>query len=104
MSASVSWSVSNTSVGFITTAEDGTGVFEGLNTGMTRVILSVDGVDRDYSGQVLVLSASTHSSGGGGCGITSLPGDPYITGLVEMMLVGSLLFIMRRKWLAMKSA
>jgi hypothetical protein len=53
-----------------------------------------------------VQSAAAFSNGssGGGCGITSLRGDPYIPGLVEMMLVGSLLFIMRRKWLAMKSA
>ncbi|MCJ7499285.1 hypothetical protein MUP29_03440, partial [bacterium] len=102
MAASVSWSVSDTSVAFITTAEDGTGVLEGLQAGRTRVILSVDGVERDYSGQVLVLSSSTSSSGssGGGCGTTLPPaGDPW-SGFPEMVLIAITLLVLRWRKLA----
>ncbi|MDT8365056.1 MAG: S8 family serine peptidase [bacterium] len=101
ISGDITWAVSDTSVATI----DSNGVLTGLSKGMTRVILSVAGVETDYSGQVLVLSSSTSSSGssGGGCGITSSPGDPYISELIEMMLVGMMLVMLRRRWMAVPS-
>jgi hypothetical protein len=82
---------------------DNSGVLTGHSPGKTRIILSVDGMERDYSGWVLVQSSSAFSNGsngGGCCGNTSSPGDPYIPGLMEMMLVGTMLLMIRRRKLA----
>lgn len=96
LSGSVSWAVTDTTVATISSG----GVLTGRSEGWVRVILSVDDVERDYSGWILVQSASAFSSGssGGGCGIMSSPGDPYIPGLVEMMLVGTMLLLIRRRY------
>jgi hypothetical protein len=99
MAASVSWAVTDTTVATI----DNSGVLTGHSPGKTRIILSVDGMERDYSGWVLVQSSSAFSNGsngGGCCGNTSSPGDPYIPGLMEMMLVGTMLLMIRRRKLA----
>jgi len=103
LSGSVSWAVTDTTVATITNG----GVLTGQSEGMTRVILSVDGVERDYSGWILVQSSSaysTGSSGGGCCGNTSSPGDPYLPGLMEMMLVGTILLLIRRRYRTVLSA
>ena len=101
ISGDVSWAVSDTSVATI----DSNGVLTGRSQGMTRVILSVGGVETDYSGQVLVLSSSTSSNGGsgGGCGTTSLPpGEPMWP--VIVVLGGMMLMLVKRRWLAIGSA
>jgi hypothetical protein len=97
LSGSVSWAVTDTTVATINSG----GVLTGRSTGMTRVILSVDGVEEDYSGQVLILASSSSSGGsGGGCGTTLSPtGDPW-TGFPGMVLVGLMLLILRWRKLA----
>ena len=96
-----SWAVTNGTVATINSS----GVLRGLSEGMTRVILLVDGVEQDYSGQVLVLSTSTSSSGGGGgggCGTTSLPpGEPMWP--VIVVLGGMMLMLVKRRWMAVSS-
>jgi hypothetical protein len=98
LSGDVSWAVTDTTVATISSG----GVLTGLSEGMTRVILSVDDVERDYSGWVLVQSSSSSggSNGGGCCGTMSSPGDPYLPGLMEMMLVGTILMLIRRRYRA----
>jgi hypothetical protein len=63
-----------------------------------------DGVDNDCDGDIDSNDSecsSSNNNGGGCCGTMSSPGDPYLPGLMEMMLVGSLLFMLRRRWLGM---
>ena len=102
LTSSPSWAVTNPAVASISSA----GVLTGLSEGLTRVILSDGGVEKDYSGWVLVLPGSTPSGGsnGGGCfGITSSPKDNQWPGAMEMMLVGMILMLIRRRWMAMTS-
>jgi hypothetical protein len=96
LSGSVSWAVTDTTVATISSG----GVLTGLSEGMTRVILSVDDVERDYSGWVLVQSSSAFvpPSSGGGCGITSSPTGIQWPGAMEMMLVGTMLMLIRRRY------
>jgi len=96
LEGSVSWSVIDTTVASI----DADGVFVGLQEGMTRVVLSIDGEARDYSGWVLVTEAPTSSGGGGGCGTTFPPADDPWGGSTMVVVIGILLFAMRWKWLA----
>lgn len=42
-------------------------------------------------------------SGWGGGGVTSSPEGNQWPGAMEMMLVGTMLFMLRRRWLAMRS-
>lgn len=99
ITGTVSWSVMDTTVATINSG----GVLTGLSEGMTRVILSVNGVEKDISGWILVQSSSAFSSGSsgggcGGCGTTTRPGDPYLPGLLEMMLVGMMLMLVRKRF------
>ena len=100
LAGDISWAVTDTSVA---TIDDG-GVLTGLAEGMTRVILSEGGVERDYSGWVLVTSASAYSKGnsGGGCGTASSPGGNPWTGAAEMAVVGLILLILRRRALVVR--
>jgi hypothetical protein len=77
-----SWAVTNPTVASISAG----GVLTGLTEGLTRVILSDGGVQKDYSGWVLVLPASRRSSGGG-CGTTLPPASDPWAGFPEMVLV-----------------
>jgi hypothetical protein len=98
LAGSVSWSVMDTSVAEINSS----GVLTGKSEGMTRVILSIDGVERDYSGQILVQSSSAFNkpSSGAGCGTTSSPSGPYWPGAAGIMLVGTMLFLIRWRYQA----
>jgi len=101
MTASPSWSVTHPTVASINSA----GVLTGRAEGWTRVILSDSGVEKDYSGWVLVLPGDSSSSSkkSGGCGTTSLPpGEPMWPVLLVLMSM-VLMLIMRRRWLVMKS-
>jgi hypothetical protein len=99
MTTAPSWDLTHPTVASINSA----GVLTGLAEGWTRVILSDGGVQKDYSGWVLVLPNSSHSSGSksGGCGMSSSPTGSQWPGAVEMMVTGLLLLAMRRRWLAM---
>jgi len=72
-----------------------------VQEGITRVILSIDGVQRDYSGWIMVQSTSVFSGGsgggGGGCGTTSLqPGEAMWP--VLLVLGGMILLLVRRRF------
>jgi len=93
MTTAPSWSVTHPTVASINSA----GVLTGRAEGRTRVILSDGGIEKDYSGWVLVLPGSGSSTGTkkGGCGTTLPPGDGPWTGIPEMVLIGTILIFLR---------
>jgi hypothetical protein len=92
---SVSWEVTNPSVATINSS----GTLRGISEGRTRVILSVEGVQVDYSGWILVGPPT--GSNNSGCGTTYTPEEDPWSGLAGVVFMGVLLLILRWKWLAM---
>jgi hypothetical protein len=67
MSGSVSWSVMDPTIGSI----DENGWFTGRRSGLTRVVLAIDGTPVDSSGMIRVLTPYSTSDGSGGCFIAT---------------------------------
>ncbi len=89
----VSWQVEDTRVGAI----DSNGIFTAKGLGTTRVVLLVDDIPYDTSAAIHVVTSAPSSGGGSGCGLTASPGDPYFPGLLEMLLLGTILMLIRRR-------